>query len=86
MSQYRVVVSASAAKELSKFSSKINNRIIKAILKLTDNPRPRGSKKLKGGFENWRIRTGNYRVIYAVDDKKLIVDIRKVGHRKDIYV
>jgi mRNA interferase RelE/StbE len=60
-------------------------RIIKAILNLSDNPRPQGSKKLKGGFENWRIRIGDYRIIYAIDDEILIVDIRKVGHRKDIY-
>jgi mRNA interferase RelE/StbE len=85
MSQYKVVVSKSAAKELSKLPSIINDRIIKAVLELSDNPRPQGSRKLKGGFENWRIRIGDYRVVYAIDDEIFIVDVRKVGHRKDIY-
>ena len=85
MSQYKVVVSKSAVKELSKQSSAINNRIIKAALNLSENPRPQGSKKLKGGSDTWRIRIGDYRMIYAIDDEILIVDIRKVGHRKDIY-
>jgi mRNA interferase RelE/StbE len=85
MSQYNVVVSKSAAKELSKLPATVNNRIIKAILKLSDDPRPQRSKKLKGGSENWRLRIGDYRVVYAIDDEVMIVDVRKVGHRKDIY-
>jgi mRNA interferase RelE/StbE len=85
MSQYNVVVSKSAAKELLKLPATVNNRIIKVILELSDDPRPQGSKKLKGGSENWRIRIGAYRVIYAIDDEVMIVDVRKVGHRKDIY-
>jgi len=85
MSQYNVVVSKSAAKELSKLPATVNNRIIKAILKLSDDPRPQGSKKLKGGSENWRIRIGDYRVVYAIDDEVMIVDVRKVGLRQDIY-
>jgi len=85
MSQYKIVFSKSAAKELSKFPSTVNNRVIKAVLELSDNPRPQGAKKLKGGSENWRIRIGDYRVVYAIDDEILIVDVRKAGHRKDIY-
>ena len=85
MTQYEVVVSKSAAKELSRLPKGVNNRIIQAILQLSENPRPQGSKKLKGSSENWRIRIGDFRVVYAIDDKVLIVDIRKVGHRKDIY-
>lgn len=82
---YKVVVSKSAFKELSKLASSDNNRIIKSILKLKGNPSPSGSKKLKGNSDNWRIRIGHYRVIYAIDDKISIVDIRKVGHRKNFY-
>ncbi len=63
----------------------VNNKILRAILNLKNNPRPIGSKKLKGNSENWRIRVGNYRIVYSIDDKISIVDIRKVGHRKDIY-
>lgn len=85
MKQYKVVVSKSAAKELSKLPKTANNKIIKSILDLADNPRPSGALKLKGQSENWRIRIGNYRVVYSIDDDIHIVDVRKVGHRKDIY-
>ncbi|MES1217243.1 MAG: type II toxin-antitoxin system RelE/ParE family toxin, partial [Bacteroidota bacterium] len=58
----------------------------KTISSLAQNPRPLGVKKLKGSTEDlYRIRSGDYRVIYSVDDEIRIVDIRKVGHRKDIY-
>ncbi|MCB0495419.1 MAG: type II toxin-antitoxin system RelE/ParE family toxin [Cyclobacteriaceae bacterium] len=85
MKQYKVVVSKSAAKELSKLPKTANNKIIKSIIGLADNPRPGGAIKLKGRSENWRIRIGNYRVVYAIDDEIHIVDVRRVGHRKDIY-
>ncbi len=85
MSHYEITVSKSAVKELSKLPAHVNNRIIKIVLSLSEDPRPQGSKKLKGGSDNWRIRIGDYRVVYAIDDEVLIVDVRKVGHRKDIY-
>ncbi|MFN3800622.1 type II toxin-antitoxin system RelE family toxin [Belliella pelovolcani] len=85
MNQYEIVVSKSASKELLKLPKKVNNKIINAILLLADNPRPSGAKKLPGLSENWRIRIGDYRVIYAISEEISIVDIRKVGHRKDIY-
>ena len=85
MKQYEITVSKSAAKELSKLPKQVNNKLIKAILALSGDPRPDGAKKLRGGSENWRIRVGDYRVVYAVDDKVLVVDVRKVGHRKEIY-
>ncbi|WP_407692831.1 type II toxin-antitoxin system RelE family toxin [Reichenbachiella agarivorans] len=52
---------------------------------LANDPRPSGAKKLKGNSQNWRIRIGNHRVLYTIDDEIRIVDIRKVGHRKDSY-
>lgn len=63
MSLYKIFVSKSAAKELSKLPAETNNRIIKVILELRADPRPHGSVKLKGSSENWRIRIGDYRVI-----------------------
>lgn len=54
--------------------------------KLSENPRPQGSKKLVGQNENlWRVRVGDYRVIYLIEDKIKVVEVRKAGHRKDIY-
>lgn len=83
---YKVVISRSAEKELDNFSKNILVRVLKAIRKLEINPRPAGCKKLKGSDETlWRIRTGDYRIIYSVDDEILIIDVRKIGHRKDIY-
>ena len=66
MNQYEIVVSKSASKELLKSPKKVNNKIINAILLLADNPRPSGAKKLRGLSENWRIRIGDYKVIYAI--------------------
>jgi mRNA interferase RelE/StbE len=85
MSPYKVIVSKSAVKELSKLPYDVTTRIVKVIKELSANPRPRGSKKLKGGSNNWRIRIGDYRVVYSIDDEIMIADIRKVGHRKEIY-
>lgn len=82
---YNVVISKSASKEIANLPSQIINRIIPAIKKLGENPRPSGCKKLKGGQNAWRIRVGDYRVIYTIDDVIRIVDVRSIGHRKDIY-
>jgi len=65
--------------------TQIVNRIIPAIKKLGEDPRPPGCKKLKGDKDTWRIRIEDYRVIYTVDDVVRIVDVDSVGHRKDIY-
>lgn len=85
MSYYELVFSKSAEMDLMKLPSKMVQRIIPAISDLKMEPRPVGCKKLKGFIDLWRIRVGDYRVIYAIKDKVKIVDIRCVGHRKDIY-
>jgi len=83
---YRIVIKKSAAKELELLPSKVLPAVTKAILNLSNQPRPSGCKKLKGqsGYL-WRIRIGDYRVIYSIDDVIKIIDVQKVGHRKDIY-
>lgn len=83
---YRVVISRGAEKDLEKLSKKVLLPVSHAIDSLEENPRPAGCKKLKGITENlWRIRVGDYRIIYAIADEIRIVDVRKVGHRKDVY-
>ena len=82
---YNVIVSRTASKELNDLPVQVVNRIIPAIKKLGENPHPIGCKKLKGEQDAWRIRIGDYRVIYTIDDVVCIVDVRSVGHRKDIY-
>jgi len=83
---YQITFKKKAAKEMLKLPSSMLPKIVNSIDNLSENPRPEGSKKLRGNDEDlWRIRTGNYRVIYSIKDSIRIVNIRKVGHRKDIY-
>ena len=83
---YKITIKKTANKELNSLPNKIAAKIVQAVYGLGRNPRPQGSKKLKGTYEPlWRIRIGDYRVIYIIDDVIKIVDIQKVGHRKDIY-
>ena len=83
---YAVRFKKSAEKELERLPTQIIRRISKAIDSLAENPRPVGSKKLQGQKESlWRIRIGDYRVIYLVEDVIKIIEIRRISHRKDIY-
>jgi mRNA interferase RelE/StbE len=83
---YKIVVKKSAVKEIEALPTKILPQVTTAISRLADTPRPQGCKKLKGSKDNlWRIRIGDYRVVYIISDAIQIIDIQKVGHRKDIY-
>lgn len=81
---YSVFIQKSAQKALSRIPVREQNRIIEAIRALAGEPRPLGSKKLSGR-DAWRIRIGDYRVIYEIQDRQLIVLIVAIGHRKEIY-
>lgn len=81
---YSLNFSKQAFKELEKINEPFYSNLKHAIVSLTDNPRPVGYKKLKGR-DGYRIRIGNYRVIYDVFDNELIIEIITLGHRKDIY-
>lgn len=82
--QYSLSFSKQAFKELAKINEPYYANIKQSISNLTINPRPQGYKKLKGR-SGYRIRIGNYRVIYEIIDRELIIDIIALGHRKDIY-
>jgi mRNA interferase RelE/StbE len=83
---YSLRIKKSAEKELEKLPIQFVKRVAAAIDGLTKNPRPIGSKKLEGQKEPlWRIRIGDYRVIYLIEDEIKIIEIRRVGNRKDIY-
>jgi mRNA interferase RelE/StbE len=84
MGNYRIVIKKSAAKEIERIEIKDRIRIIEKIRSLASNPHPAGSKKLSGQ-EKYRIRQGNYRILYQVIDQELIVNVVKVRHRRDIY-
>ena len=81
---YKVILSREAVKQLDKLSNSVAEPIIAAIGMLSLDPRPPGCKKLKGR-DGYRIRIGNYRVIYEVLDKELVVDVITLGHRKEVY-
>jgi len=82
---YKVTVKKSAVKSITKLPKNVSNRLIPSIKQLAQDPRPKGSKKLQGAEDLWRIRVGDYRVIYAIEDTIMIVDVVQVAHRKDIY-
>jgi len=83
--KYRVSIKRSAVKEIEAIpQKKERQRIVRRIGQLADNPRPVGSKELSG-HDRYRIRQGNYRIVYGIADKELTVMIVKVGHRKDVY-
>ncbi len=82
---YNIIIEKHALKELEQFPKKDNRKLL-AIDNLVEDPRPNGCKKLKGEHEYiWCIKIGNYRVIYSIDDEIKIVEIGKIGHRKNIY-
>lgn len=81
---HNVLIEREAQKQLAKIKGTAYSRLKSAIVKLGNNPRPHGYKKLKGR-NAYRIREGNYRVIYEIKDKVLTVIVITIGHRKDIY-
>jgi mRNA interferase RelE/StbE len=84
MPEYKIVLSKTAQKQLDKLPDQVVEILAAVILSLADDPRPVGCKKMKGR-DGWRIRQGNYRIIYDILEDILVVDIIAVGHRKDVY-
>jgi mRNA interferase RelE/StbE len=82
---YRVQIAPRAVRQLGKLPTSVQERIVRRIDRLAADPRPRGSIKLQGEDELYRIRVGVYRVIYQVRDDELVVMILRAGHRRDIY-
>jgi len=85
MPSYEVVFARSARKELEGLPSSTAERILSTIEQLGADPRPAGVRKLRGVENLWRLRVGDYRVIYAIDDAKHLIDVQVVRHRKDAY-
>ena len=81
---YSVDIHSPAKKSLFRLPENVQTRIARSMLALADNPRPHGVAKLSGR-EAWRIRVGDYRVIYTIDDPRKEVVIYAIGHRREIY-
>jgi mRNA interferase RelE/StbE len=82
---YAVTFARSARKELESLPGGVVERVISRVEDLATEPRPSGCRKLQGAQHHWRIRVGDYRVIYAVDDRARVVDVVAVRHRRDAY-
>jgi mRNA interferase RelE/StbE len=84
VARYRVLVKPSAAKDIEKVPVEQRRRIATRILSLAENPRPYGCEKLTGD-DLFRIRQGDYRVVYSIEDEVHVVRVLRVGHRRDVY-
>jgi mRNA interferase RelE/StbE len=83
--KYEILIKASAAKEIEDVPNrKDRRRIIERVRSLRDEPRPPGCQKLSGQ-DKYRVRQGVYRIVYSIHDESLVVQVVKVGHRKDAY-
>ena len=85
MTEYLVTFAATAKKEFRDLPSDAIGRLLPRIRYLAGNPRPVGCKKPHGCKDRWRIRVGDYRVVYAIDDGRRTVDITRIAHRKEVY-
>ena len=85
MSSYRVALTVSAEKELHRLPAQVVARIVPRLEGLASAPRPPGCKKLSGGDNEWRIRVGDYRIVYEIDDGARTVDITRIAHRREVY-
>lgn len=85
MGCYKVEWKNSAKKELKRLPRQVIAKVISAVEKLPDNHYPAGSKKLVGTEHTYRLRTGDYRIVYSIQNDRLIIEIIRVAHRKDVY-
>ena len=84
MASYKVLIKRSAAKELEAVPLKDRRRLVRRIEGLATNPRPVGGQKLSGE-EKYRLRQGDYRILYEISDEELVVTVVRIGHRRDVY-
>lgn len=86
MAEYKLLLKASAAKEIEALGTKADRRrVIQRIQTLSADPRAQGSEKLAGYLDRYRVRQGRYRIVYLIDDKRHEITVFKVAHRKDVY-
>lgn len=82
---YRIEFSSAAVRQLRKLDRRAQRRVQAAVELLAQEPRPAGAKKLVGGDGEWRVRTGDYRIVYEIGDGVLLVLVLAVGHRREVY-
>ena len=82
---YSILLAPPAERQLKALTALVQKRIAKRLKSIRENPRPHGVKKLAGEEDLYRIREGDYRIVYAIQDKKLIILVVKIGDRKEVY-
>ncbi|MGI8416720.1 MAG: type II toxin-antitoxin system RelE family toxin [Nakamurella sp.] len=82
---YQVTLTPAAARQLRKFDPQVRRRLQAAIELLATQPRPPAATQLVGGAGEWRVRTGDYRVVYEIHEQGLLVMVLSIGHRREIY-
>ncbi len=85
MAKYALEIKPSARKELESLSDRLIGRLMPKIEGLATEPRPPGCKKLRGYKDLWRVRVGDYRIVYIIDDDSELVSVTRVAHRRDVY-
>ena len=85
MGKYSVEIKPSAQKELDTIDDALFQRLDRRIVALAENPRPSGCKKLHGFKDYWRIRVGDWRIVYVVNDSSKVVTITRIAHRREVY-
>ncbi|HKM85881.1 MAG TPA: type II toxin-antitoxin system RelE/ParE family toxin [Terriglobales bacterium] len=85
MSSYFVEVKPSARKELEGLPDTVLARAVRKMESLRDNPRPAGCKKLKGFRDQWRVRVGDWRIVYIIDDDAKLISVTRIAHRREVY-
>lgn len=82
---YEIVLATAAARQLRKFDPPVRRRLQGVLDLLAEDPRPPAATRLVGGSGEWRVRTGDYRVIYEIHDGRLLILVLGMGHRRDVY-
>lgn len=82
---YEVLLERAAERDLKALTANLFQRIVPRIRDLAHNPRPPGCHKIVGSKNDWRIRIGDYRVIYEIDDRKKLVKVMRIRHRREVY-
>jgi mRNA interferase RelE/StbE len=82
---YRVIVKPSAERAVERLPLAVATRVVAALTALAEDPRPHGCTKMQGAPNLWRIRTGDYRIVYEIDDRAIVIVVLRVAHRKDVY-
>lgn len=85
MAKYAIDVKPSARRELDNLTDSLIARLVPKIESLAANPRPSGCRKLRGHKDLWRIRVGDYRILYIIDDDRKELSVTRVAHRRDVY-